>query len=284
MHSISYIIYIHNHAQYIEALFQTLSNQEGGFRKEYVIVDDGSDDESLYEIKKHIKLLYKATILSHDHYGSAHSIAEALSIIHGNYVLFVSGNEALSYDLSEILLQGCITHDAPIAITSADTNTSVSYKLISNPLEEVICNLDKPIAQIGARASMVKRAILDELVSEHMSYFIAPMLSLMLAHDNQFVECPTTTKILSHSQEANLDIKQSVYYQLQPLVSMIEQSSETLLPVAQNLYLSVMQQIRKTRNLTLKEWCYYLLTKCTTYKPSLEHISATLNQELHKLI
>ena len=278
--SISYIIYIYNQQSLIEDLFKSLAAQKGSFRREFIIVDDGSEDNSLKEIKKHIHLLTKATILSHEHVGSAMSLAKALSITHNEYIFLTAANNLLSKDASNVMSQACAEHKVDIVFASGREDKS--YHHLLNPLFDVICSLEGSVGQLGEVPTLIKASIIEEANIDQHSYTVAPVLALFLALDYEMMECPVSYEVLP--REPMLSEREKAYYILHSLSQFLQYAEEEVLPMRRELYFAIIGVIKNTRSLSIQEWLRYGLVKYTHYTPKFPDICDFLKQELQKLI
>ena len=96
MSTVTYLILLHNNEKDLPQLVDSLKHIEGSFRKEYIIVDDASTDNTKSLAQELFARLPRVTILSNDTYsGPAFSINHAINLIQGEYVHFVFGGHIL---------------------------------------------------------------------------------------------------------------------------------------------------------------------------------------------
>jgi glycosyltransferase involved in cell wall biosynthesis len=91
----TYIVLLNNNEDNIPLLIKSLKEINGPFRKEFIIIDDGSKDNSLKLVKSAAGDLSRATIITQKNQGWAISINEAINLATGNYIHFVEGDEIL---------------------------------------------------------------------------------------------------------------------------------------------------------------------------------------------
>lgn len=279
MTSISHIIYIHNHASYIQELFESLKGQKGAHRKEFIIIDDGSTDDSLMLIKQHLPLLTKATILLHEHMGSAASISKALSIASYDYIYLTSGDYITSQDASQVLLNTCLEHKVDIACASGKEDKHYYQRL--TPLFDVITSLREGIGQIGAIPTIIRTSLLEEAFEHHMNYHIAPSLALYIAQHEPIFECPVYYKKQVSTHENS---KEEIYNILAPLLHIVDTHPEHIEIMRSELYLQILSVIKDIRRLSITESFYKICIRYTKYTPTLKKLRSLLKEELRKLI
>lgn len=165
----SYIILLHNNQNNIHKLVNSLKGLRGNFKREFIFVDDGSDDDTLTELKSAIIDLPRATILAQEHQGPSVSINKAASLIDGDFIQFVEGHEILHPASTIVLLQGCSEFEADVAIgqVSSDnySNTDIDGNVTGyeRPIEHIITG-DNPIfAQLGKSGSLMRRDLFEKI-------------------------------------------------------------------------------------------------------------------------
>lgn len=278
MTSISYIIYIHNHAPYIEELFTSLKSQKGTHRKEFIIIDDGSTDDSLSLIKKHLPLLTKATILLHEHMGSAASINKALSIASYDYVYLTAGSYIVSADASQLLLNTCLEHQIDIACATGKDDKHY-YKRMT-PLFDVINSLRQGIGQIGLIPTIIRTSLLEEAFEHHINYNIAPSLALYIAQHEPIFECPVSYK----GAAGMSNNREEIYNILAPLLHIVDTSPEQIETMRRELFVQILLVIKDYRRLSIMELLQKICVKYTKYTPPIKKIRNLLKEELRQLI
>jgi len=79
---ISFLVTIYNKEKYIPAMLNSLKSQKGNFHREYVIVDDGSQDNSLAVTKRITEKWKNTKIITKKKYGSKQSNKYRRQILH----------------------------------------------------------------------------------------------------------------------------------------------------------------------------------------------------------
>ncbi len=189
----SYILYVHNNEETISRVIDSLTKINGNFRREFIIIEDGSTDNSLYIIKNHIKTLPRATVITQEHAGSAISINKALSLIKSDYVHFVSSTCETHANSTSELIDACIRNKVDVAFYS-NSNRKKSAKdnlieVIDNPLKEILaCDKFSKVRNIGEASSLVSYDLLMRIGgADEEIYTSHPSLALRCASLSKFV-------------------------------------------------------------------------------------------------
>ena len=165
----TYIIFIYNNQSNIPILINSLKNIIGDFKKEYIFIDDGSDDFSLSVLKNCASDLPRTTIITQENLGPAISINKALGIATGDYVHFVEGNEELHPKATITLTQACKELGTDVAFGKVGTTTNSeyellpSYELILEPIAQILAGKFPEIRNIGKSGSLVSRDLLEKI-------------------------------------------------------------------------------------------------------------------------
>lgn len=94
----TYIITLFNKKKYISSVVNSLVKEGGGHPREYIFVDDGSTDGSIFILKNLIrKLPGKVKIISRRNMGASFSTNEAVDNASGNWIRLLDGDDVISY-------------------------------------------------------------------------------------------------------------------------------------------------------------------------------------------
>ena len=269
MFKCSYILYVHNNEETIHKVIDSLAKINGNFRKEFIIIDDGSSDQSLQVIKSHIKVLPRATVITQEHLGSAISINKAISLVKADYVHFVSAKyETDSYETQE-LINACEEYKAEVAFYSELSSNKVKVKsdkikLIEQPLTAIIAG-DKfsNIRNIGEAGSLVSYNLLVKIDgADENIYSVNPSLSLRCAGSSKFI-CISNEQHNSLKQSNSVEISKlsfDLYNQMLAIYRFMQEKPDLCKTHVSELiyYLFANSQTFKKRAIFLK---YFLLSK-----------------------
>jgi glycosyltransferase involved in cell wall biosynthesis len=169
----TYIILIKDNQENIPRLIDSLKKTNGNFRKEFIIIDDGSQDNSLNVIKQITNDLPRTTIITQKTLGPSISINKALSLATGDYIQFVEGDEITHSASTESLIEACQklevdvafgeVHDNKKNINDLEVASSKNYMLIQEPLIRVLSNDFPEIRNIGKSGSLIAHELLEKI-------------------------------------------------------------------------------------------------------------------------
>ena len=93
MVKVSYVCPIYNKSQYLKDVTYSIKNQVGEFEKEYIFVDDGSNDNSISYLQKYTKDWRNIKILSQSNFGPAIATQRGIDAANGDYIKLVCGDD-----------------------------------------------------------------------------------------------------------------------------------------------------------------------------------------------
>ncbi len=189
----SYIILIHNNESTILKLIDSLEKINGNFRKEFIFIDDGSDDKSLQILKDNVSNLPRCTIITQEHLGPSISINKAFSLVTGDYIHFVQGDEIIHLEATKALIDACHKFGTSVAFGLKKlhmplTNTlNQSYQLIASPINNILNNTPEAIRNIGSSASLIHHDLIGKIHAADESIYTQNMsLSLKCGKYSKF--------------------------------------------------------------------------------------------------
>ena len=124
MVKVSFVCPIFNKEKYLPNVLNALKNQKGEFKKEYVFVNDGSQDNSLECLKSITKKWKNTKIISQTNKGPASATQKAIDSSTGDYIKLLGGDDVMSEFCTKILLE-VITKNKSVAVFSR-------YKLLKD--------------------------------------------------------------------------------------------------------------------------------------------------------
>ncbi|MDX2050205.1 MAG: glycosyltransferase [Rickettsiaceae bacterium] len=105
MIKVSFVVNVFNQANFVEPVIESLKKLSGDFRKEFIIVNDGSTDDSLSAIKAFSSDLPNTTIISKDKRGPSTFINEGILLASGSHIKFLDGASIIDPKGFEYLLE-----------------------------------------------------------------------------------------------------------------------------------------------------------------------------------
>jgi len=149
---ISFICPVYNKKKFLPKVLKGIFDQIGSFSKEYIFIDDGSNDGSLNELKKLTKNIKNIKILYHKNKGPAFTTQKGINQSTGDYIKLVGGDDFLLPNCTLNLLNG-IRKTKSVAIFSKfalndnfkykknwDINLLKNLKIINDPLPNTLLN------------------------------------------------------------------------------------------------------------------------------------------------
>lgn len=235
MHSITYIILLRNQSKNIPALSQSLKFINGKFRKEYIVVDDCSDDDSAEVARECFGSLSRCTILTNDEYqGPSYCVNKALSITHGKFVHFIDGDEILDPNSTWELLESCKIFGSAAAFglhgkldkdgnrfkSSYETGDTI---LLDNPIKSILDNSAQDIREFGYSGTLMSTFLLEEMMGVDEHVFTHNMsLALSAGKLTKFTLVKKTMCYRNDDLEKRYDKKFLIHNQLQAIAHFME--------------------------------------------------------------
>ena len=102
---VSYIITTYNKRRYLQKVFKALALEGGKHKREYIFVDDGSNDNTTTIIKTFAcKLPGKLTIIRRKNLGASYSTNQAVMIASGHWIRLLDGDDNVTYKSTSKML------------------------------------------------------------------------------------------------------------------------------------------------------------------------------------
>ena len=270
----TYVVLLSNNENNIPCLIKSLQNTVGNFTKEFIIIDDGSKDNSLTTVKFAVNDLPRTTIITQQTQGPAISINKAINLANGDYIHFVEGDEILHPESTMIMIDSCKKLGAEVACikgkevenaTTFPEKLPIQPRLIQVPITQILLNKIKPLRNIGGSGSLVARNLLEKTGKADSSIYSQTMsMSLRCAKYSNFV---FVNNILIFKQKnlTKLDRKFESYNNLRAAYNFAISHPEicqTIIPeLLQNLSLEMLSQKLKIK--------YYLQSIRAKYSKTL---------------
>ena len=270
----TYVVLLSNNENNIPCLIKSLQNTVGNFTKEFIIIDDGSKDNSLTTVKFAVNDLPRTTIITQPTQGPSISINKAINLANGDYIHFVEGDEILHPESTMIMIDSCKKLGAEVACikgkevenaTTFPEKLPIQPRLIQVPITQILLNKIKPLRNIGGSGSLVARNLLEKTGKADSSIYSQTMsMSLRCAKYSNFV---FVNNILIFKQKnlTKLDRKFESYNNLRAAYNFgisHPEICQTIIPeLLQNLSLEMLSQKLKIR--------YYLQSIRAKYSKSL---------------
>ena len=102
---VSYIITAYNKRKYLEGVFNALALEGGSHKREYIVVDDGSNDNTRIILKKFsTKLPGRLTVIKRGNRGASYSTNEAVTKATGYWLRLLDGDDKVTYKSTSKML------------------------------------------------------------------------------------------------------------------------------------------------------------------------------------
>lgn len=235
MDSITYIILLKNQSKNIPALAESLQAIKGNIRKEFVIIDDCSSDDTAEVAREYFSSFPKCTILVNDEYhGPSYSINRGLGLSHGKYIQIIDGDQILDPYASSILLEACKVTGASVScgLYGSLDNDGNKFKssfetgdtiILDNPVKNLLDNSVQDIREFGYSATLISRYLLEEMLGVNEDLFIHNMsLALTCGKFSKFAFVKKSLAYNYPQFESRYDKKFIIQSNLQAIVYFME--------------------------------------------------------------
>ena len=230
---VSYIITVYNKRKYLQNVFQALAKEGGSHKREYIIVDDGSYDNTLIILKKFAsKLPGKLIVIKRGNLGASYSTNEAVTYASGYWIRLLDGDDNVTYKSTSKMLY--LAHRYKVnfvygLISEKKSNiNSMPFKHVKQSRDD---GLKKFIKNCPANSSSIlvskKRYIMSGGCNEN---FISPdqVLFLRLFSEGAAVFLNQVVAILPSNQSKDRlssQIKRSRYESILALINFCNENS-----------------------------------------------------------
>ena len=239
MSTVTYLILLHNNAKDLHILADSIKNINCTSRKEYIIVDDASTDNTKSLAQTLFSSLPRVTIISNATYsGPAFSINNVMQLIQGEYVHFVFGGHVLDPLSTTKLMDGCIALGTELAFGLCGSIDALGNKyknnsstgdtvLIEVPIKAVLDNKIADIRTIGYSGTLIAARLLQKIAGTDISIFLHNMsLALRAGKYSKFAAVKETLYYASEESEKLYDKKFEEYDNLCAISNFIEAHPE----------------------------------------------------------
>ena len=164
MSSVSFIIPVYNKEKYLNAVLNSLFNQIGTFKREFIFINDGSTDKSLEIINSKIKKMSNSFVISQNNKGSAAATNVGIKLAKYKYIKFLDADDLIVFNATDSLIK-IIENNNNInlvfglqrKVSNLDKvkldlkiNTN-SYKIVEDPLKKAMTKLCKNVGGCDER-------------------------------------------------------------------------------------------------------------------------------------
>ncbi|HUB95462.1 MAG TPA: glycosyltransferase family 2 protein [Stellaceae bacterium] len=105
---VSYIVTVYNKARYVEGVVRALTAQEGGFEREYVLVDDGSTDGSAEIAARLVAEIPRARLIRQENRGPSVAVNRGLKETSMPFTHIVDGDDVVAPYGTRMLLEAAL--------------------------------------------------------------------------------------------------------------------------------------------------------------------------------
>ena len=169
MSSVSFVIPVFNKSLYLDSVINSVKNQKGNFKKEYIFINDGSTDNSLNILKDKTKNLRNCKILTQKNMGSAGATNAGIKLARMKYIKFLDADDIIIQDATISLMK--ILESNPNAVLAYGLQRKVTniklvklkenfdhknYEIVKNHLKKAMRNSMFNPTQFLARSKECK--------------------------------------------------------------------------------------------------------------------------------
>ena len=170
INTVSIVVPVFNNSDSIESLFtrfESLLSIFPDLEFEFIIVDDGSQDDSLYKATLIAKgFNYNVVIIPHvRNFGSSAAIQTALSIASGDFALVMSADLQEPDSLFISMIQNSLTHDSSIIVGVRASRSDGVFSDLFSKLSWMILRvfMNRKLPRNGVDIFGCRREVLDYL-------------------------------------------------------------------------------------------------------------------------
>ncbi len=206
MSSVTFITTVYNKSKYLKYVIQSIRNQTGDFKKEFIFINDGSTDNSLEILEKETKNLKNCKIITQKNKGSANATNVGIFLAKNKYIKFLDADDLITNNATETMVALLEEHLKCVLVYGEQTKTEnfkkvdlktiinpKNIKIIRNPLKEAMKNSMFNPSQFLVRTNICqKTGGCDERIKFSQEY----SLTLKLALYGQFLKLNHVTAVL----------------------------------------------------------------------------------------
>ncbi len=185
MKKISFIIPIYNKARYLKLVLKAIEEQIGDFDKEYILIDDGSTDDSLSLIKELTKNWSNLNIITQDNQGPSVAVNKGIFAAKSDFIKLVDGDDILISDATISLLNAVLENNLDIiygkrsnyyqagrapACKASDINAKIS--IIKDPLKSALQGSIRGVSSFAGTSGLIKTELLQKTLGSNEKIFI----------------------------------------------------------------------------------------------------------------
>ncbi len=105
MSSVSFVIPVYNKSNFLKYIIESLKNQRGKFKKEFIFIDDGSTDNSYELLLELTKDLKGSKIYKQKNKGSANATNVGIKLAKMKYLKFLDADDVILSDTTASLIK-----------------------------------------------------------------------------------------------------------------------------------------------------------------------------------
>ena len=193
MTSISFVIPVFNKEKYLKFVLDSLKNQKGIFKREFIFIDDGSTDNSLSFLRSQTKNWKNTQIITQNNKGSAAATNVGIKLAKNKYIKFLDADDLILYDTTNSLLK----------IIEKEKNINLVYGLQRKVKD--FSNIDLNEGINSEKISIIK----DPIRSAMKNSMFNP--SQFIVKTELCKKVGGCDERIKHSQEYSLTLRLSIY-------------------------------------------------------------------------
>ena len=294
MHNtVTYLIFLHNNAQDLQILADSIKNINCDLSKEYIIIDDASTDNTKAIAQRLFAALPRVTIVSNSIYsGPAFSINNVMHLIQGEYIHFVFGGQILEPFSTTKLIHGCKAFGTELAFGMCGTIDELGNKyknsastgdaiLIDVPIKAALENKIVDIRRVGYSGTLMTKGLLQKIAGVDMSIFLHNMSLLLRA--GKYSKFVAVQETLYYGRDSIYDRKFEEYDNLCAISNFIEAYWEIAECYKPEIYKALWSILWHLDRYNIKTLPRYLLSRYLSKNLDLQELVALYREYVDKL-
>jgi glycosyltransferase involved in cell wall biosynthesis len=294
MISVSIVLIAYNYEKYIARAIESIKRLSGKFKRDIIIIDNGSTDNTLQEIKKNYIDLPKVTLLSEAGFSLSHAVNNAIFLAQGDYICFLNGDEMLHPESINIMLDilietklefalGYRTYMDPQKVKNPHSLDKQNFDIIGNPIIDILTNKKYSKVGFASGGAFIKRSLFEKVSGADNGCYYADMsLGLRCA---KYSALAFVNDVICYKQtkEQNIDKHSLAFDNLQAAANFINNHPDIAEPFVRYFLKFLYRTIWSLDKTKLYTALKILVHKYKLQKQTLVQLKLTYSQELKKL-
>lgn len=294
MAKITYVLNVHNHSKTLPAVFHALKILEGNFRKEFIIFDDNSTDNSLKLIKALSPELANVTIITNSKLSDSFKKNYGLYIANGEFIQFLNGDTILEKDSSVNLLDVIHKYDTKLAfgeygyynkdnLNKKHDRIKENENLITDPLSSLF-DRKKNILDKTIHTSLISNEILSEAFDNPNTEIINNYtIALRCSLHTKFAYCPKIISYIPENNKSEFSIKarkMDIYNKMLAISEFIDSDVDSSIKHSKDIYKTIIHSLFNFNKKDFSSFSSYIKSKIYVPKMDIDNLKNYLDSKI----